>query len=66
MILPDGEQLEQISYFKYLVYIWMNSELMRQCCRNVGGAIKSLVNITGLSLERDKFLNDSMLLYILI
>jgi hypothetical protein len=72
-ILLDGEQLEQVSEFKYLGYM-LNEKGTddAECCRKVSygrkvaGAIKSLVNAKSLSLECTRVLHESMLLPVLM
>src|SRR5678815_3688058 len=67
----DGEQLEQVSEFKYLGYVLDekgtdDAECSRKVVngRKVAGAIKSLVNVKGLSLTR--VLHEGMLLPVLL
>src|SRR5678815_40660 len=69
----DGEQLEQVSEFKYLGYVLdekgtYDAECSREVVngRMVAGAIKSLVNVKGLSLECARVLHDGMLLPVLL
>src|SRR5678815_2512779 len=69
----DGEQLEQVSEFKYLGYMLDekgtdNVECSRKAVngRKVAGAIKSLVNVKGLSLECARVLHEGMLLPVLL
>ena len=57
-VMLDDEQLEQVSEFKYLGYMLDEKGTDDgECCRKVvngrkvAGAIKSLVNVKGLSLE---------------
>src|SRR5678815_4983448 len=69
----DGEQLEQVSEFKYLGYVLdekgtYDAECSREVVngRMVAGAIKSLVNVKGLSLECARALHEGMLLPVLL
>src|SRR5678815_5467279 len=57
-VMVDGEQLEKVSEFKYSGYVLDekgtdDAECSRKVVngRKVAGAIKSLVNVKGLSLE---------------
>src|SRR5678815_2962777 len=57
-VMLDGEQLEQVSEFKYLGYMFDEKGMDDAECsrkvvngRKVVGEIKSLVNVKGLSLE---------------
>src|SRR5678815_529760 len=68
-VMLDGEQLEQMSEFKYLGYMLdekgtEDAECSRKVVngRKVAGAIKSLVNAKGLSLECARVLHEGMLL----
>ena len=72
-IMLDDEQLEQVSEFKYLGYVLDDrgtddAECSRKVSsgRRVAGAIKSLMNAKGLSLECAKVLHESMLLPVLM
>src|SRR5678815_3157944 len=69
-VMLDGEQLEQVSEFKYLGYMLDekgkdDAECSRKVVngRKVAGAIKSLVNAKGLSLECARVLHEGCLLY---
>src|SRR5678815_297379 len=69
----DGEQLEQVSEFKYLGYVLDekgtdDAECSRKVVngRKVAGAIKSLVDVKGLSLECARALHEGMLLPVLL
>ena len=72
-ILLDGEQLEQVSEFKYLGYMLDergtdDAECNRKVVsgRKVSGAIKALVNEKGLSLDCARILHESMLSPVLL
>ena len=72
-ILLDGEQLEQVSEFKYLGYMLDergtdDAECNRKVVsgRKVSGAIKALVNEKGLSLDCARILQESMLTPVLL
>ena len=72
-IVLDGEQLEQVSEFKYLGYMLDekgtdDAECSRKVMsgRRVAGAIKSLVNEKCLSLKCTRILHESMLLPVLL
>src|SRR5678815_5002183 len=72
-VMLDGEQLEQVSEFKYLRYMLDkkgtdDAEFSRKVVngRKVAGAIKSLVNVKGLSIECARVLHDGMLLPVLM
>src|SRR5678815_2137286 len=67
-VMLDGEQLEQVFEFKYLGYMLDEKETDDAECsrkavnsRKVAGAIKSLVNVKGLSLECARVLHEGML-----
>ena len=63
----DGVQLEQVSEFKYLGYMLDDKGTDdAECGRKVAGAIKSLVNAKGLSLECMRVLHESMLIPVLM
>src|SRR5678816_2220515 len=69
----DGEQLEQVSEFKNLGYVLDEKGTDDAKCsrkvvngRKVAGAIKSLVNAKGLSLECARVLHEGMLLPVLL
>src|SRR5678815_5285247 len=68
-VMLNGEQLEQVSEFKYLGYVLDEKGTDdAECCRKVvngrkvAGEIKSLVNVKGLSLECARVLHEGMLL----
>ena len=72
-IMLDGEQLEQVSEFKYLGYMLDDKGTDDAECgrkvssgRKVAGDIKSLVNAKGLSLKCMKVLHESMLIPVLM
>jgi len=72
-VMLDDEQLEQVSEFKYLGYVLDekgtdDAECSRKVVngRKVAGAIKSLVNVKGLSLECARVLHEGMLLPVLL
>ena len=72
-ITLDGEQFEQVSEFKYLGYMMNDKGTDDAECgrkvssgRKVAGAIKSLVNVKGLSIECTRVLHESMLLPVLM
>ena len=72
-ITLDGEQLEQVSEFKYLGYVLNEMgtddvECKRKVAsgRKVSGGIKALENEKGLSLECARILHESMLLPVLL
>src|SRR5678815_2338385 len=69
----DGEQLKQVSEFKYLGYVLDekgtdDAECGRKVVngRKVAGAIKSFMNVKGLSLECARVLHEGMLLLVLL
>src|SRR5678815_1004425 len=72
-VMLDSEQLEQVSEFKYLGYMLDekgtdDAECSRKVVngRKVAGAIKSLVNVKGLSLECARVLHEGLLLLVLM
>src|SRR5678815_3865859 len=72
-VMLDGEQLEQVSEFKYLGYMLDEKGTDDAECskkivngRKVASAIKSLVNVKGLSLECARVLHEGMLLPVLL
>src|SRR5678816_433561 len=72
-VMLDGEQLEQVSEFKYLGYVLDEKgtddvECSRKVVngRKVAGAIKSLVNVKGLSLECARVSHEGMMLPVLL
>jgi hypothetical protein len=72
-IMLDGEQLEQVSEFKYLGYMLDEKGMDDAECgrkvssgRKVAGAIRSLVNVKGLSLACSRVLHESMLVPVLM
>src|SRR5678815_232284 len=72
-VMLDSEQLEQVSEFKYLGYMLDekgtdDEEGSRKVVndRKVDGAIKSLVDVKGLSLECTRVLHECMLLPVLM
>ena len=69
----DGEQLEQVSEFKYVEYMLVEKGTDDADCsrkvvngRKMAGAIKSLVDAKGISLECARVLHDGMLLPVLM
>src|SRR5678815_2204866 len=67
-VMLDGEQLEQVPEFKYLGYVLdekgtEDAECSRKVVngRKVAGAIKSLVNVKGLSLVCARVLHLSLI-----
>src|SRR5678816_4114816 len=72
-VMLDGEQLEQVSEFKYLGYMLDekgtdDAECSRKVVngRKVAGAIKFLVDVKGLSSECARVLHEGMLLQVLM
>src|SRR5678816_842231 len=72
-VMLDGEQLEQMSEFKYLGYMVDEKGPNDAECsmkvvngRKMAGAIKSLVDVKGISLECARVLHDGMLLPVLM
>ena len=72
-IMLDDEFLEQVSEFKYLGYMLDergtdDAECRRKMSneRRVAGAIKSLVNAKGLSIECNRVLHENMLVQTLL
>src|SRR5678815_2570334 len=72
-VMLDCEPLEQVSEFKYLGYMLDgkgtdDAECSRKVVngRMVAGAIKSLVDVKGLSLECARVLHEGMLLPVLM
>src|SRR5678815_5767524 len=69
----EGEQLEQVSDFKYLGYMLDDKGTDDAKCsrkvvngRKLAGAIKSLVDVKGLSLECARGLHEGILLPVLM
>src|SRR5678816_226342 len=72
-VMLDDEQLEQVSDFKYLGYMLDekgtdDAECSRKVVngRKVAGAIKSLVNVKGLSLKCARVSHEGILLPVLL
>src|SRR5678816_4114129 len=69
-VMLDGEQLGQVSEFKYLGYMLdekgTDDTESYEWYRKVAGAIKSLVDVKGLSLECYRVLHEGMLLPVLM
>ena len=72
-VMLDGEQLEQMSEFKYLGYMVDEKGTDDAECsmkvvngRKMAGAIKSLVDAKGISLECARVLHDAITCIVVI